>query len=77
MYAELSQKLGRPATDEEVSEAMGEDLDGFYALIDQLHGLTIGSFENLTVTLTLIVTHAYPHDLNRVTIESEFQTGLT
>ena len=48
MYAELSQKLGRPATDEEVSEAMGEDLDGFYALIDQLHGLTIGSFENLT-----------------------------
>src|SRR5215467_12919838 len=48
MYAELSQKLGRPATDEEVSEAMGEDLEGFYALIDQLHGLTIGSFENLT-----------------------------
>jgi RNA polymerase sigma factor for flagellar operon FliA len=48
MYAELSQKLGRPATDEEVSEAMGENLDGFYALIDQLHGLTIGSFENLT-----------------------------
>jgi hypothetical protein len=35
----------RPATDEEVSEAMGENLDGFYALIDQLHGLTIGLFE--------------------------------
>jgi RNA polymerase sigma factor for flagellar operon FliA len=48
MYGELSQKLGRPATDEEVCEAMGENLDGFYALIDQLHGLTIGSFENLT-----------------------------
>jgi hypothetical protein len=28
-----------------VSEAMGENLDGFYALIDQLHGLTIGLFE--------------------------------
>lgn len=46
-YAELSQKLGRPATDEEMSEAMGEDLENFYALVDQLHGLTIGSFENL------------------------------
>src|SRR5262245_18327104 len=26
-YAELSQRLGRPATDEEVSEAMGEDIE--------------------------------------------------
>jgi RNA polymerase sigma factor for flagellar operon FliA len=48
VYAELSQKLGRPATDEEVSEAMGEDLENFHALLDQLHGLTIGSFENLS-----------------------------
>src|SRR5262249_51800798 len=47
-YTELSQKLGRPATDEEVSEAMGEDLEDFHALVDQLHGLTIGSFDNLT-----------------------------
>ena len=47
VYAELTQKLGRPATDEEVSEALGEDLEDFHALIDQLHGLTIGSFENL------------------------------
>jgi RNA polymerase sigma factor for flagellar operon FliA len=47
-YAELSQKLGRPATDEEVSEAMGENIEDFHALVDQLHGLTIGSFENLT-----------------------------
>jgi RNA polymerase sigma factor FliA len=46
-YAELSQKLGRPATDEEMCEAMGEDLEDFHALVDQLHGLTIGSFENL------------------------------
>ena len=46
-YAELTQKLGRPATDEEVCEAMGEDLQDFHALVDQLHGLTIGSFENL------------------------------
>jgi RNA polymerase sigma factor for flagellar operon FliA len=47
-YADLSQKLGRPATDEEMSEAMGEDLEDFHALVDQLHGLTIGSFENLS-----------------------------
>jgi RNA polymerase sigma factor for flagellar operon FliA len=47
IYAELTQKLGRPATDEEVSEAMGEDLDDFHALVDQLHGLTVGSFETL------------------------------
>ncbi len=47
-YADLSQKLGRPATDEEVSEAMGEHLEDFHALVDQLHGLTVGSFENLS-----------------------------
>src|ERR1041385_3638836 len=47
-YSDLSQKLGRPATDEEMSEAMGEDLEDFHALVDQLHGLTIGSFENLS-----------------------------
>ena len=46
-YADLSQKRGRPATDEEVSAAMGEDLANFHALLDQLHGLTIGSFENM------------------------------
>src|SRR5215467_4224372 len=47
VYAELSQKLGRPATDEEASEAMGEDIEDYHALVDQLHGLTLGSFENL------------------------------
>src|ERR1043165_4408658 len=46
-YADLSQKLGRPATDEEVSEALGEDIEDYHALVDQLHGLTLGSFENL------------------------------
>jgi len=44
-YAELTQKFGRPATDEEVSEALGESLEDYYALVDQLHGLTVGSFE--------------------------------
>jgi RNA polymerase sigma factor for flagellar operon FliA len=46
-YADLTQKLGRTATDEEVSEAMGENIEDFHALVDQLHGLTIGSFEIL------------------------------
>src|SRR5437870_11158448 len=48
MYTDLSQKLGRPATDEEVSEAMGGNIEDLHALVDQLHGLTIGSFENLS-----------------------------
>jgi RNA polymerase sigma factor for flagellar operon FliA len=47
IFADLSQKLGRPATDEEVSEAMGEDIEDYHALVEQLHGLTIGSFENV------------------------------
>src|SRR2546421_3296942 len=47
-YSDLSQKLGRPASDEEVSEAMGENIEDYHALVDQLHGLTIGSFENLS-----------------------------
>src|SRR5438067_4319379 len=47
-YSDLGQKLGRPATDEEVSEAMGEKIDDFHALVDQLHGLTVGSFENIS-----------------------------
>jgi RNA polymerase sigma factor for flagellar operon FliA len=47
VYSQLSQKLGRPATDEEVCEALGEDMENFHALVDQLHGLTIGSFENM------------------------------
>lgn len=45
IYSELGQRLGRPATDEEVAEALGGNLDDFHALVDQLHGLTVGSFE--------------------------------
>lgn len=44
--AELAQKLGREATDEEVSEALGESLQNYYVLVDQLHGLTVGSFDS-------------------------------
>jgi RNA polymerase sigma factor for flagellar operon FliA len=31
-YADLGQKLGRPATDEEVCEALGEDMETFHTL---------------------------------------------
>ena len=47
LYAALGQKLGRPATDEEVCEALGGDMDEFHALVDQLNGLSIGSFEDI------------------------------
>jgi RNA polymerase sigma factor for flagellar operon FliA len=46
IYAELGQKLGRPATDEEVCEALGGDMQDLHALLDQLHGLQVGSFES-------------------------------
>ena len=47
LYAKLEQDLGRPATDEEVCEALGGDMDDYHALVDQLNGLTIGSFEDI------------------------------
>ena len=52
VYGALEVKLGRPATDEEVCAALGETLDAFHALIDQLNGLTIGSFEAATNPVT-------------------------
>lgn len=46
VYGELEQKLGRPATDEEVSQALGQSLEGLHSLLDQLNGLSIGSFDD-------------------------------
>lgn len=46
-YADLEQRLGRPATDEEVCAELGGDMDEFHALVDQLNGLSIGSFEDI------------------------------
>src|SRR5262249_27974070 len=45
VYSDLEQRLGRSPGDEEVCAVMGETLEGFYALIEKLNGLTIGSFE--------------------------------
>jgi len=45
VYSELEQQLGRAAEDQEVCEALGESLKGFHELIDQINGLSIGSFQ--------------------------------
>ena len=47
IYQALEQRLGRPATDEEVCNELGGDMEEFHALVDQLHGLSIGSFEDI------------------------------
>ena len=47
VYKELEQRLGRPATDKEVCDAMGITLDEFYELVDQIKGLNLGSFHEL------------------------------
>jgi RNA polymerase sigma factor FliA len=46
VYGDLEQKLGRSATCEEVAEALGGTLEELHALLDQLNGLTIGSFDD-------------------------------
>jgi RNA polymerase sigma factor for flagellar operon FliA len=46
VYGELEQQLGRPATDEEVAKTLGQDIKEFHALLDQLNGLSIGSFDD-------------------------------
>jgi RNA polymerase sigma factor FliA len=46
VYGELEQQLGRPATDEEAARALGHTITEFHALLDQLNGLTVGSFDD-------------------------------
>ena len=48
VYSQLEQQLNRPATDEEVCAALGQSLQDFHALLDQLNGTTIGSFDSAT-----------------------------
>ncbi len=47
VYKELEQRLGRPATDKEVSDELGIELDEFYELVDQIKGLNLGSFHEM------------------------------
>ena len=46
-YAHLEQKLGRHATDEELSESLGLDLSEFYKILDNLKGVNLGKFVEL------------------------------
>jgi RNA polymerase sigma factor FliA len=48
VYRELEQRLGRPATDKEVCETMEITLEEFYELVDQIKGLNLGSFHELS-----------------------------
>ena len=48
VYRELEQRLGRPAADKEVCEEMGISLKEFYELVDQIKGLNLGSFQELS-----------------------------
>ena len=48
VYRELEQKLGRPATEKEVCEEMSITLEEFYELVDQIKGLNLGSFQELS-----------------------------
>lgn len=48
VYRELEQRLGRPAADKEVCEEMGITLEEFYELVDQIKGLNLGSFQEVS-----------------------------
>jgi len=48
VYRELEQRLGRPATEKEVCEAMEISLEEFYELVDQIKGLNLGSFQEMS-----------------------------
>ena len=48
VYRELEQRLGRPVTDKEVCDEMGITLEEFYELVDQIKGLNLGSFHELS-----------------------------
>ena len=48
VYRELEQRLGRPVADKEVCDEMGITLEEFYDLVDQIKGLNLGSFHELS-----------------------------
>lgn len=48
VYKDLEQRLGRPAADKEVCDEMDISLEEFYELVDQIKGLNLGSFQELS-----------------------------
>lgn len=51
-YADVEQKLGRAATDEEVAESLGVDLDELYQLMKKTSGVSLISMESLGKNLS-------------------------
>lgn len=49
-YGELEQELGRAATEEEVAEAMGLDMDKFHTLVNQVRGISMINLEEVRGT---------------------------
>ena len=49
-YASLEHKLGRPAEDYEVAEALELNLEDFYKLLGRARGISLVNFEELTST---------------------------
>lgn len=47
-YQELEHRLGRPATEKEVCDELGITLDEFFELVDQIRGLNLGSFHEMS-----------------------------
>jgi RNA polymerase sigma factor for flagellar operon FliA len=47
-YAELEQKLGRAATDEEVMNALGLDRESFYKLVDRVRSISLINWDEIT-----------------------------
>ena len=57
-YAELEKKLGRPATDEEVSQAMSLDMESFHKLLDDTKSVSFMDIEFLRQKSTEAATPA-------------------
>jgi RNA polymerase sigma factor for flagellar operon FliA len=47
-YQSLEQKHGRPALDEEVATVLGLDMDKLHHLVDQVKGVALGGFKDLS-----------------------------
>lgn len=66
-YAELEQKLGRAATDEEVMRTLGLDQEGFYKLLHMVRSISVVNWEEITGREKL--------DGERTESASDFWTG--
>jgi RNA polymerase sigma factor for flagellar operon FliA len=49
-YGELEQQLGRTATEKEVAESMGLDMEKFHTLVNQVRGISMINLEEIRGT---------------------------